>query len=91
LKKRRSRTDVAAQILQKANGGVKGTTLTYGMDLASDRLVGYILCLAQNGLLEYEPVEQKYWTTERGFEFLQTYDQMSMLSNVIDVMKHNQS
>ena len=61
----------------------------YGMGLASDRLMGYIHCLVQNGLLEYEPVEKKYWTTGKGFEFLQTYDQMNMLSNVIDVMKHN--
>ena len=62
----------------------------YGMGLASARLKGHIFCLVQNDLLEYEPVEQEYRTTQRGFEFLQTYDQMNMLSNIIDVIKHNQ-
>ena len=90
LKKRRGRTEVVAQILHKANGGAKATTLVHGNGLASGRLKGYIFCLVQNGLLEFEPAEQMYRTTEKGFEFLQTYDQMNVLSNVIDVMKHNQ-
>lgn len=39
------------------------------------------------GLLEYEPMGEKYKPTEKGYQFLQTYDQMNMLTGLIDVMK----
>ncbi|HEV8386298.1 MAG TPA: winged helix-turn-helix domain-containing protein [Nitrososphaera sp.] len=90
MKKRRSSTDVVAQILQVANGGATRTRIMYGTGLPSRRLRAYVFLLVRNGLLQYEPMEQKYRTAERGFEFLQTYQQMNMLSSVIDVMKQYQ-
>ncbi|HEV8387656.1 MAG TPA: winged helix-turn-helix domain-containing protein [Nitrososphaera sp.] len=85
--KRRSRIDVAAQMLQAAIGGATRTGLTNSCGLSYKSLKKLVILLAEKGLLEYEPMGEKYKPTEKGYQFLQTYDQMNVLTGLIEVMK----
>jgi predicted transcriptional regulator len=87
LGKRRSSIDVVAQIIQMANGGATRTGLMNACGLSYKSLKKHVILLAEKGLLEYEPMGEKYKPTEKGYQFLQTYDQMNMLTGLIEVIK----
>jgi predicted transcriptional regulator len=56
--KYRSRTDITAQILEAANGGVTKTKIMYKAFLSYAQLKEYLAVLIENGLLEYVEGEQ---------------------------------
>ncbi len=58
--KYRSRTDITAQILEAANGGVTKTKIMYKAFLSYAQLKEYLTVLIENGLLEYIEGEQIY-------------------------------
>ena len=74
--KYRSRTDITAQILEAANGGVTKTKIMYKAFLSYAQLKEYLSVLIENGLLEYIEGEQIYRTTEKGNRFLKIYNQI---------------
>jgi predicted transcriptional regulator len=74
--KYRSRTDITAQILEAANGGVTKTKIMYKAFLSYTQLKEYLTVLIENGLLEYIEGEQIYRTTEKGNRFLKIYNQI---------------
>ena len=74
--KYRSRTDITAQILEAANGGVTKTKIMYKAFLSYAQLKEYLTVLIENGLLEYIEGEQIYRTTEKGNRFLKIYNRI---------------
>jgi predicted transcriptional regulator len=78
--KYRSRTDIVAQILESANGGVTKTRIMYEAYLSYAQLKEYLSTLMQNGLIEYSEGEHKYRTTTKGMQFLRTCSQMGKLT-----------
>ena len=74
--KYRSRTDITAQILEAANGGVTKAKIMYKAFLSYAQLKEYLTVLMENGLLEYIEGEQIYRTTEKGNRFLKIYNQI---------------
>jgi predicted transcriptional regulator len=74
--KYRSRTDITAQILEAANGGVTKTKIMYKAFLSYAQLKEYLTVLVQNGLLEYHEGVQAYKTTDKGNRFLKIYNQI---------------
>jgi predicted transcriptional regulator len=74
--KYRSRTDITAQILEAANGGVTKTKIMYKAFLSYAQLKEYLSVLVENGLLEYVEGEQVYKTTDKGNRFLKIYNQI---------------
>ncbi|HKF27367.1 MAG TPA: winged helix-turn-helix domain-containing protein [Nitrososphaera sp.] len=74
--KYRSRTDITAQILEAANGGVTKTKIMYKAFLSYAQLKEYLTVLIENALLEYIEGEQIYRTTEKGNRFLKIYNQI---------------
>lgn len=77
--KYRSRTDIAAMILEAANGGTTKTKIMYKAFLSYAQLKEYLAVLQENGLLEYQDGEQIYRTSDKGMRFLQTYSQIGEL------------
>ena len=75
----RSRTDITAQILEAANGGVTKTKIMYKAFLSYAQLKEYLAVLVQNGLLDYDHSNQSYKTTGKGLKFLQVFSQMGEL------------
>jgi predicted transcriptional regulator len=74
--KYRSRTDITAQILEAANGGVTKTKIMYRAFLSYAQLKEYLSVLVENDLLEYVEGEQVYKTTDKGNRFLKIYNQI---------------
>jgi predicted transcriptional regulator len=78
--KYRGRTDIVAQILESANGGVTKTRIMYEAYLSYTQLQDYLATLMQNGLIEYSEGEHKYKTTTKGMQFLKAFSQMGKLT-----------
>ena len=75
--KYRSRTDIAAAILEKAQGGAIKTRIMYRAFLSFPQLKEYLEVLTDSGLLEYSDKEKEYATTEKGRRFLQMYSEVA--------------
>jgi predicted transcriptional regulator len=82
--KYRSRTDITAQILEAANGGVTKTKIMYKAFLSYAQLKEYLAVLIENGLLEYIEGEQIYRTTEKGNRFLKIYNQIGEITKITE-------
>src|SRR5215218_5600967 len=63
----RSRTDITAQILEAANGGVTKNKIIYKAVLGYDQMNKYLMLLAKSSLLSYDFVTSSFKTTEKGF------------------------
>jgi predicted transcriptional regulator len=74
--KYRSRADIAATILEIAQGGVLKTRIMYSAFLSYPQLKEYLEFLKENGLLGYIPEKKVYRTTEKGSRFLNSYQEL---------------
>jgi len=74
--KYRSRTDITAQILEAANGGVTRTRIMYKAFLSYVQLKEYLTVLMEKGLMDYIEGEKVYRTTDKGNRFLKIYNQV---------------
>jgi predicted transcriptional regulator len=73
----RSRTDIAARILEAANGGgVTQTKIIYKALVSYDQLKDYAMVLSQHGLLRHDQDTQTFKTTEKGLKFIEVYNDM---------------
>ena len=75
--KYRSRAEIIATILHGANKGATKTRLMYSAYLSYTMTQEYIAFLQDRGMILYEEGTQKYKVTEKGLQFLHSYDQIS--------------
>lgn len=71
--KYRSRTDIAAAILEIALDGSIKTRIMYKAFLSFPQLKEYLAVLEAKGLLEHIAVDREYRTTDKGKQFLKMY------------------
>lgn len=71
--KYRSRTDIAAAILEIALDGSIKTRIMYKAFLSFPQLKEYLAVLEQKGLLEHIAIDREYRTTDKGKQFLKMY------------------
>lgn len=74
--KYRSRTDIAALILEATLEGAGKTRIMYKAFLSYSQLKEYLTILLENGLIEYFADEEIFRITERGRRFLYLYSQI---------------
>lgn len=77
--KYRSRTEIAAMILQSARNGATKTKIMYKAFLSYTQLKEYLRFLEKSNLLKYEEGTQLYKITDKGRHFLHAYDEISEL------------
>ncbi|HEX7032724.1 MAG TPA: winged helix-turn-helix domain-containing protein [Nitrososphaera sp.] len=77
--KYRSRTDIAAAILEIAIDGAIKTKIMYKAFLSFPQLKEYLAVLEEKGLLEYIPTDREYRTTEKGKLFLKMYKDVGQM------------
>jgi predicted transcriptional regulator len=75
IMKNRSRIDIAAAILQVAQGGSKKTNILYKAFVSTPQIKEYFGLLMKQGLMEYVKEERMYYTTEKEMQVLTMYRQ----------------
>jgi predicted transcriptional regulator len=76
----RSRTDIISQVLEAASSEATKTRIMYRAFLSYAQLKEYLNLLTTNGLLDYNPSEQVFRTTEKGNKFLKLYNQIGEIA-----------
>jgi predicted transcriptional regulator len=76
--KYRSRTELASNILEAANGGATKTKIMYKSFLSYAQLKEYLAMLIRNDLVTND-IEGIYRTTSKGIRFLETTRQLGGL------------
>lgn len=77
--KYRSRTEIAAMILESVRSGATKTKIMYKAYLSYTQIKEYLTFLQVNDLIRYEEGAQVYKTTEKGLKYLEAYDEISTL------------
>ena len=78
--KYRSRTEIVCNILDAANGGgVTKTKIMYTAFLSYAQLNEYLSILIENNLIEYLDGTQTFKITEKGLNYLKTYNEIGEL------------
>ena len=77
--KYRSRTELASNILEAANGGATKTKIMYRAFLSYAQLKEYLAMLTQNGLIAHDVKGEMYRTTSNGIKFLESSRQLGGL------------
>ena len=77
--KNRSRTELASNILEAANGGATKTKIMYRAFLSYGQLKEYLAMLTQNGLIAHDVEGEMYRTTSNGIKFLESSRQLNGL------------
>ena len=76
----RSRTEIVCNILDAANGGgATKTKIMYIAFLSYAQLKEYLSLLTENNLIEYLDGTQTFKTTEKGLNYLKTYNEIGEL------------
>ena len=75
----RSRIEIMAAILERAAQGAKKTQMMYGANLSFYQIRGYIRYLLETGFLSFEKESGLYWITNKGREFLKSYEKIKLL------------
>lgn len=78
---KRAWADIIADILTNTRDGENVTDIMYNTRLSYAHMKEYLKMMVENGLLAYETEGRgMYRTTERGFEYLETYKRMRRLA-----------
>jgi predicted transcriptional regulator len=77
--KYRSRTDIAAAILEIALDGAIKTKIMYKAFLSFPQLKEYLAVLEEKGLLEHIAIDREYRTTDKGKQFLKMYKDVGQM------------
>jgi predicted transcriptional regulator len=77
--KYRSRTDIAAAILEIALDGAIKTKIMYKAFLSFPQLKEYLSVLEERGLLEHIATDREYRTTDKGKQFLKMYKDVGQM------------
>ena len=79
--KYRSRTEIAATILESVRSGTTKTKIMYKAYLSYTQIKEYLKFLQDKGLMEYEEGSQVYRITDKGIQFLRAYEEITNLVN----------
>lgn len=77
--KYRSRLDIAAAMLEIAQGGAIKTRIMYRAFVSYPQLNEYLEMLQENGMLEHDKGQNEYYTTERGKHLLKIYKELGKM------------
>ena len=77
--KYRSRTEIAATILESVRCGTTKTKIMYKAYLSYTQLKEYLKFLQDKELMEYEEGSQVYRITDRGVQFLRAFEEITNL------------
>ena len=77
--KYRSRTELASNILEAANGGATKTKIMYKAFLSYAQLKEYLAMLTQNGLVAHDVEGENAWTTSNGIKFIESTRELNGL------------
>jgi predicted transcriptional regulator len=78
---KRAWADIIADILTNTRDGENVTDIMYNTRLSYAHMKEYLKMMVENGLLAYETEGRgMYRTTERGFEYLETYKRIRRLA-----------
>lgn len=77
--KYRSRTDIAAAILEIAIDGAIKTKIMYKAFLSFPQLKEYLAVLMDKGLLQYVATDKEYRTTDKGKQFIKMYKDVGQM------------
>ncbi|MEM2179060.1 MAG: winged helix-turn-helix domain-containing protein [Candidatus Methanomethylicaceae archaeon] len=80
-RKNRNNIEIIANILEISKNGIKKTRIMYLAYLSFDLLKKYLNFLIDKNLLEYNSIEKKYKTTNKGMEFLKEYYELKEIEN----------
>lgn len=75
----RNRIDIIAQLLDAASSPTTKTKMMYKVMLSYEELKEYLLMLSANDLIGYDKPSQRFTTTDKGFQFMQRYEDLSKL------------
>lgn len=75
----RNRIDIIAQLLDAASSPTTKTKMMYKVMLSYEQLKEYLLMLSSNDLIGYDKPSQRFTTTDKGFQFMQRYEDLSKL------------
>jgi predicted transcriptional regulator len=84
----RSRTELASNILEAANGGATKTKIMYKAFLSYAQLKEYLAMLIQNDLVARDVESEVYRTTSKGIKFLET---SRLLGGLLEVSASNKN
>ena len=79
----RNRIDIIAQLLDAASSPTTKTRMMYKAMLSYEQLKEYLLMLTENDLIGYDKPSQRFTATDKGFQFLKTYEDLSKLIRAI--------
>ena len=79
----RNRIDIIAQLLDAASSPTTKTKMMYKAMLSYEQLKEYLLMLTENDLIGYDRPSQRFTATDKGFQFLKTYEDLSKLIRAI--------
>ncbi|HKG72317.1 MAG TPA: winged helix-turn-helix domain-containing protein [Nitrososphaeraceae archaeon] len=79
----RNRIDIIAQLLDAASSPTTKTRMMYKAMLSYEQLKEYLLMLTENDLIGYDKPSQRFTATDKGFQFLNTYEDLSKLIRAI--------
>ena len=78
----RSRTEIISMILDAANGGTTKIKIMYKAMLSYNQLKAYLSILIENNLIEYNDVNKKFRTTEKGLNLLKIHNEMAEILHI---------
>ena len=79
----RNRIDIIAQLLDAASSPATKTKMMYKAMLSYEQLKEYLLMLSENDLIGYDKPSQRFTTTDKGFQFMKRYEDLSKLINAV--------
>jgi predicted transcriptional regulator len=83
----RNRIDIIAQLLDAASSPTTKTKMMYKAMLSYEQLKEYLLMLAENNLIAYDKPSQMFTTTDKGFQFMRRYEDLSKLISAVATKK----
>ena len=79
----RNRIDIIAQLLDAASSPTTKTKMMYKAMLSYEQLKEYLLMLAENNLIAYDKLTQMFTSTDKGFQFVKMYEELSKLISAV--------
>ena len=79
----RNRIDIIAQLLDAASSPTTKTKMMYKAMLSYVQLKEYLQMLTENDLIEYDKLDQSFTTTDKGFKFMERYEDLSKLISAV--------
>jgi predicted transcriptional regulator len=75
----RNRIDIIAQLLDAASSPTTKTKMMYKAMLSYEQLKEYLVMLSENDLIGYDKPSQRFATTDKGFQLIKRYEDLSKL------------